>query len=74
MQVKLTGEAATQFQKGVSRRAGLVEIEDHTDTGIWIRGEPHSIEQFLARVYSKAKAVEDGVENGDVGDVGGESI
>lgn len=84
----LTGKAAQKFMQGISRISGLAEVGEDQTARIWLRGEPHSVEAFLARVYGPAKVEEtvgDGEENGgeggengeDVGDVGengGESI
>jgi hypothetical protein len=62
----------------------LEEVREDESTQIWIRGEPHSVKEFLLRVYGAAKVEEEGegeaaetVENGEKGgkgEKGGESI
>ena len=73
----VTGLLARRFQKGISRISGLEEVKEDSLARIWIRGEPHSVEEFLQRVYGVAEEVgdsgENAVENGENGDVGGEN-
>ena len=81
----LTGTEAQRFLKGISRISGLAEVEEDSAARIWIRGEPHCVQEFLSRVYGAAKveedagegegdAVEKGGEKGEKGENGGESI
>ena len=50
----LTGSDAQRVLKGISRISGLAEVAEDTVARIWIRGEPHSVREFLHRVYGEA--------------------
>lgn len=69
----LTGKAAQKFMQGISRISGLAEVGEDQTARIWLRGEPHSVEAFLARVYGLAKVEEAGGDAGENGGDGGQN-